>query len=290
MMEEQGKAVKLDNLPLAPPPSDAVPITKKDINCLNGKGFLLYNVLSKSECQYYVNQADNAGFDDLEHYKKEYRDNKRIIVFSHDLASLLFERIKPFLPEEVRVEKETAMALTAEYGTEGVWKLEGMNECWRFCKYSPGGLFAPHMDGCFVRNSTERSLYTFMIYLNGDFEGGATNFLKPDIELSMLNGKYVSNDENILESVVPEPGLALVFMHPHLHEGERLKSGLKYIMRSDIMYKREGAPKELSATEEEALKLFHQAQEMEHIDAMKAMEMYRKAFKLSPGLADAYHM
>jgi hypothetical protein len=53
MMEEenQSKAVKLENLTLAPPPSDSTPIRKKDIACLNGKGFLLYNVLSPDECK-----------------------------------------------------------------------------------------------------------------------------------------------------------------------------------------------------------------------------------------------
>lgn len=69
-----------------------------------------------------------------------------------------------------------------------------------------------------------------MIYLNSGFEGGATNFLKKDLELSMVDGKYVSNDDNIVEQVFPEPGLALIFLHPNMHEGAVLKSGNKCIL------------------------------------------------------------
>ena len=94
------------------------------------------------------------------------------------------------------------MELTSEFGTEGTWALEGMNECWRLCKYTSGGLFAPHSDGMFARfpsfisflfvlfsflslffflssthnltksfrSRSERSMYTFMIYLNGSLD------------------------------------------------------------------------------------------------------------------------
>ena len=82
-------------------------------------------------------------------------------------------------------------------------------------------------------------MLTFMLYLNGPktdelvdgevhFEGGSTNFL--DLE----TGKLVSE-------IVPEPGLALVFLQedPDLyHEGAMLKDGIKYILRSDVMYER----------------------------------------------------
>lgn len=60
-------------------------------------------------------------------------------------------------------------------------------------------------------------------------------------------------------------------------------------MRSDIMYTRE-TELQVNPKEEEALLLFHKAQELEISDAIKAAELYRRAFKLSPALADAYRM
>lgn len=50
----QSHECKITNLPPAPKPTDAVPILKKDIVCLDGKGFLLYNVLSPNECQVFI--------------------------------------------------------------------------------------------------------------------------------------------------------------------------------------------------------------------------------------------
>lgn len=67
-----------------------------------------------------------------------------------------------------------------------------------------------------------------MIYLNDGFMAGTTRFLQ--------YGK--TNDEEVLYKVVPVTGMALVFPHAMLHDGERLESDVKYIMRSDIMYKK----------------------------------------------------
>ena len=44
--------------------------------------------------------------------------------------------------------------------------------------------------------------------------------------------------EGSKDKVQPEAGMALVFQHNIYHEGERLKSGTKYIMRSDAMFRR----------------------------------------------------
>jgi hypothetical protein len=58
-----------------------------------------------------------------------------------------------------------------------------------------------------------------MVYLNDGFEGGGTTFLDLD------------------EVVEPAPGMALLFQHPILHEGPEVTSGIKYVVRSDIMYR-----------------------------------------------------
>ena len=50
-------------------------------------------------------------------------------------------------------------------------------QVFRLCRYHPGGHFAPHFDGHFVESSEVRSMKTLMIYLNGDFTGGSTNFV-----------------------------------------------------------------------------------------------------------------
>ena len=42
-------------------------------------------------------------------------------------------------------------------------------------------------------------------------------------------------------SVVPRAGRAFLFNHHLLHEGARVTKGLKYVLRSDLMYRRDAA-------------------------------------------------
>lgn len=71
------------------------------------------------------------------------------------------------------------------------------------CKYEPGGHFAPHFDGHYVLQgddeATVRSLKTFMMYLNGGFLGGTTNFVDESQTLYqvMLNDYFLGDDKKV---------------------------------------------------------------------------------------------
>jgi prolyl 4-hydroxylase len=95
----------------------------------------------------------------------------------------------------------------------------------RILRYKPGHVFAAHSDGAYERpDGSERSRCTVMIYLNGGFRGGSTLFLSEDLKEST--------------SVVPEAGRVLVFDHRLLHEGEKVTEGVKYAIRTDLMFER----------------------------------------------------
>ena len=96
----------------------------------------------------------------------------------------------------------------------------GANERLRCYRYEAGQYFAPHFDGAFRRSRDEVSLLTLIVYLNECPGGGATNF--PGLE----------------RTVTPKPGRALLFNHHLLHEGAVVTQGLKYAVRSDVMYRR----------------------------------------------------
>ncbi len=132
----------------------------------------------------------------------ETRNNSRVIFDDPELAALLYERVAPHVPAD-------AMGMRAV----------SANERLRCYKYEVGQWFKPHYDGAFQRSRTERSLYTYMVYLNDDFEGGETAFL--DLQVA----------------VQPKPGRALLFQHHLLHEGCEVRRGIKYAVRSDIMYR-----------------------------------------------------
>lgn len=97
-----------------------------------------------------------------------------------------------------------------------------------------------HCDGSYVNphapdDRPERSLLTLQLYLNsnsGDdadaIVGGATSFLSFDDYPTQYR-----------VDVAPKPGRVLIFQQREiLHEGQAVKKGLKYTMRTDIMYER----------------------------------------------------
>jgi prolyl 4-hydroxylase len=73
-----------------------------------------------------------------------------------------------------------------------------------------------HADGNFKRLNGERSMLTFMVYLNDDFVGGETVFIETTVK--------------------PQRGMALIFHHGLLYEGTSVTSGRKYVLCSDVMY------------------------------------------------------
>lgn len=175
---------------------------------LNPKVFLIEDFLSSEECDAYVEFSRTQEFEEakinsggIQVMNKGVRNNDRILFFDTDLAETLWKRVKGFIPEEI-----------------GSYNAEGLNEMFRIYRYTKGQQFRMHRDGSYRRSDQECSFYSFIIYLNDDFEGGETEFRR-------------------LFTVEPKKGTALIFLHPHLHEGKELIEGVKYVLRTDIMYK-----------------------------------------------------
>jgi len=219
-----------------------------------------------------------------------------VAVKSEEISEMIWSRIKDYIFDvQIETNNEHRQRVGRSFRYEGNWAPHGLNEVWRLCRYQPGGHFAPHFDGFFVRNFNERSMKTFMLYLNGadedetGFEGGTTNFVDDNQSLFKDDsGIFRAQEENIYSKIKPVAGLAIVFNHRILHEGEQVRSGRKYIMRSDIMYRRIGDPLKLEPREEQAVLLLQQAEFLETDGKpTEAAELYRKAFKMWPPLEDS---
>lgn len=271
-----------------------------------GRCMLLHNVLTREECNYLIQQMSN----DMEpvQYRADYRRNERAVYESPELADLLWQRVRPVAQSlALRVERNTSNQylltepstlatatcpdrLQLGLGAEGVWHPHGLNECLRFCRYSPGGFFRPHCDAQFIRSEDERSLFTCMFYLDDGFTGGATRFLHIEGALSDENYLKLAEEDQVLASIKPEPGLCILFFQPGLlHEGEDVTEGRKHILRTDVMFRRDPATKlERSADEALALDLLREAEAAEAIgtafECNRACALYRRAFKLWPKL------
>ena len=109
------------------------------------------------------------------------------------------------------------------------------SERFRWCKYVKGQRFGQHCDARFIRSALEESFYTVNVYLNDgkkDFSGGRTRFFN--------QGKKGIHDWKMSVGVVATPGLSLMFnQYPEQlrHDGEEVYHGVKYLMRTDVMYK-----------------------------------------------------
>ncbi|WP_437841162.1 2OG-Fe(II) oxygenase [Sorangium sp. So ce1153] len=169
--------------------------------------FTVTNLLSPDECAGFIRLAESQGFEQApiggtEVVNLEVRNNGRVILDDPTLATQLWERLAPWTPP-----------------FWGLHRAVGLNERFRYYRYAEGEYFNWHGDGSFVRPDGERSLFTAMIYLNDDFEGGTTDF---------WGGR----------SITPQRGMALVFEHRRLHRGAAVTRGRKYVLRSDVMYRR----------------------------------------------------
>ncbi|XP_076442848.1 uncharacterized protein LOC143281518 [Babylonia areolata] len=264
--------------------------SRTEILDFGDQGFLLHEILSAQECKHFINEGERAGFGKIEGSSENYRSSQRITFENEALAGMLWKRLRPWLSNiTIDGDHQKQHIHGIQFLLQGTWTPAGLNPMFRLCRYMPGGHFAPHFDGHFVKSSQERSLQTFMLYLNGDFEGGSTNFVDERQRLFMdSEGKYCAEEKNVLCGIEPEPGLAIVFNHHRLHEGQKLVSGVKYILRTDIMFCNV-SQKSRSTEEEKALQLVQEAERKEAAgQCLEAADMYRRAFKLSPEVAAAY--
>jgi len=207
------------------------------------------------------------------------------------LADLLWHRMRPFVESHVTIERDSDYW---QSDLQGTWIATSINENFLFGRYKAGGHFAPHTDGCTTLTFNHRSLYSIITYLNDCASGGRTHFYR-DEQLSHLvlhkNGFFTGDPKFLIDTVPAKRGSALVFYHAIVHEGEGVGEGaVKYIIRSDVMYKRE---REICCGERdvEAFQLYERAKEMTNEgEVEEAMKMFRRAFKISPALAEVYQM
>ena len=172
---------------------------------------------SKAECAAAIAYGEAHGFDHATvttangaQSLPDVRNNDRVMVDDLDKAASLYERLATVLPNEFD-------------GTEPIC----LNERLRLYRYDVGQKFDWHRDGYFQRDDL-RSRFTFMVYLNDDFEGGGTSF----------DSRSFGSDAFERFTVRPETGMALLFHHPVMHRGDAVTRGRKYVIRSDVMYRR----------------------------------------------------
>ncbi|AFY94056.1 prolyl hydroxylase family protein [Chamaesiphon minutus] len=179
--------------------------------------FTIDSVFSPGECQSLIDRAEAIGFEaatvrttDGPMMMTNIRNNDRVMMEDPALASQMWQRIQHLLPT---IDSSLPCSVDPQL---------------RFYRYHPGQQFRRHKDGAVTNSLGQTSKLSYLIYLNDACEGGDTAFR----EYYAVDG--ISHKQEFI--VTPTVGMALLFRHERRHEGTPVTAGVKYVLRSDVLY------------------------------------------------------
>jgi len=192
-----------------------------DVNPIVDGIFTISGLFTPEECERLIRRGEALGYEAASvrtsggpKMLTKIRNNDRAEFTDQAFADDLWARVRQYIPAEL----------------DGV-RATGLFPNFRFYRYDPGQRFKRHIDGAVDMPNGHRSKLTLLIYLNDGYVGGDTVF-----------SDYVYADGSVTvdsKRITPQTGLVLVFRHELKHEGEELVEGRKYVLRSDVLYKRE---------------------------------------------------
>ena len=205
-------------------------IKRVEVEGVDG-AFQLLNVLSNEECLRFREISESVGYipDAAVSLPRSVRHNDSLTwVVDKKLHDIIWSRCESFMQDEANI----------FHGKKPL----GLNQRFRFYKYSEGDYFSLHTDGAWPGSAVENrrlisnaypdrfSKMTFLLFLSDAFSGGETSFLVDE-----KNSKTIDVRTPI--------GGVLCFphgMHPlhSLHSSKEISRGVKYIIRSDVLYER----------------------------------------------------
>ncbi|MGB3508273.1 MAG: 2OG-Fe(II) oxygenase [Microcoleaceae cyanobacterium] len=168
---------------------------------------VIESLLSIEECGKLIDRSEKMGYSeaDVQVYDgrqqlPRIRNNERVNLHSKQLANELWKKIASY----------TLPIYENRYAI-------GLSPYFRFYRYTQGQKFKIHQDG---RQNVEgnETLFTLLVFLSEGFKGGETMFRQDRV------------------SVTPKTGKALIFEHRLWHKGCVVEDGIKYVLRTDIMY------------------------------------------------------
>lgn len=184
-----------------------------------GSALLVPDVLSSEACREQVERAYRLGLaPQSTHLSSERR---RAHVEDPELAGRMWLLLAPRLPG-LEAFYRPPLRPEPEAGDLRAWRAMGPSAFLRYYAYAPGERFPPHTDLSHEVSLDERTFLTVVLYLDEGCQGGETRFLDVDRP----------------EVIAPRAGAALVFAHERRHEGVEVTSGVKHVLRTDVVFRR----------------------------------------------------
>jgi len=213
-------------------------VSRLDVSTVPG-AFQLINVLSREECDRLVELTESLGYleDAAVSLPRSVRHNHNITWIADDETNgVIWNRCQPLM-------RDLAALFSGKQAL-------GLNSRFRFYRYNQGDFFSAHTDGSWpgtrvingklIDNAylDRWSQLSFLLFLSDGYEGGATRFhLKHGNTAQVVSS---ADEESFVDIRTPIGGV-LCFphgTHPRhcLHSSERITSGRKYIIRSDVLF------------------------------------------------------
>ncbi len=191
---------------------------------LSRDAFVVRGFLPPERCARMIERVEGIGFEQALFggvhgtRVKAVRDNDRVVEDDAALAQELMERLESVLPVGWRARQMMRRHAVGDH------TLVGMNERLRWYRYTGEQRFRAHVDKPFGAADGRVSCHTVLVYLSGALGGGETR-------LELAKGREVK--------VAPEVGALLCFDHHLMHEGMPLVRGTKYVLRTDLMWRKD---------------------------------------------------
>eukprot|EP01083_Nonionella_stella_P026414 72690_1 len=222
------------------------------------------NVFTAQECQRIIQQSNRLSFQNMSKankYDPSVRKSDRLVVLDPELSNVLWNRLNRIIKEDI-VDTYYVSTVPLGFGVlndmeENKWEISSINTAMRINRYDANSedFFTFHKDAQYAPSAEERSLFTLIIFLNDDFDGGQTNFYfqKNDDDESdhtIVNTDCTINEEmkqlgGVKEgfdckSIHPSIGDAIIFSPDVIHEGCKVATSdtKKYILKTEVVVKR----------------------------------------------------
>ncbi len=163
-----------------------------------------------------IQRLESVGFHQQFSGDKNRIIRTRCVYADQEFVDSLWPRMRPSIPELSELYDESFPPEPIPISPLESFRPTGLNELLRCYKYQPGEQFRRHEDFAHEWDSTKRTFLTVLFYLNEDFTGGETRF-----------------EEGVVE---PKIGTAAIFPHELVHEGCPVATGVKYSLRSDVVF------------------------------------------------------
>lgn len=185
-------------------------------------GCIVRGVLTPEECRRWIADAEAAGFEKNGGRITFAGARERAVMTDEKKAAVLWRALEPHMGPRKHV-KDQACSFSGDYEPEtGLYDPVKVSDFLRFSRYTPGGHFRPHIDTCYAKDASDVGLLTILVYLDAAaYQGGET---------------VVYGRGETPFTVVPETGMALVFHHHLPHAGNVVRSGVKHVVRSEVVY------------------------------------------------------